>query len=366
MTDGAAWRIEIFDDLEAVHAIWDDLVAAMPDPGPFMLWDFAAIWWRHFGGTARLHLIVVFEGEQPRGLIPLTIDGRHGRWLAAPSADYVTPLFDPPESLPMILKLAADHLRSMTWATLDLGYLYPDRAHELITALAGVWYRIDDRMACPYIGVNGRSWADYWDAKPATRHKEMRKLRNRLAREKLNPQVKTITDPDRIVVLFPALAALHTRRQQSRSGHGSFRGAEGAFLREVSTTYAAKGRLTLGITYFNDQPAAYLFTFILDGATRFWRTSYDPFYRLYSPGKLLFFGALQDSFARGDWLIDFLQGLEPYKFQWTEALQPLVRPIFYRSRRRGWLDRSILSARVRLARIDGLHRLWVWVSHRLP
>jgi len=362
----AEWRVQIHTDLEAVHTLWDELYAAMPDAGPFALWDYAAIWWRHYGKAFRLYVIVVLHNGQPCALLPLMYHGHVLRWLAAPKSDYVTPLFSAAADRSHVFAVFAEHLRGIPWAVLDLHYLYPDLAQHFIDAMRGVWYRVDDRMACPYIAVNGRSWQDYWTAKPAKTHKEMRELNNRLARNHLIAQVTTIAEPDRIAALFPALEMLHERRQQTRSGHGAFAGDSGAFFLEVCRAYAAKGYLTLSVAHYNDALAAYVVTFTLNRAARFWKTSYDPLYRLYSPGKFLFFQLLQHHFERNVYLIDFLAGQEPYKFQWTEQLQLLTRPIFYRSPLRGQFAAWRLQVRMRFARIDRLRRLWVWVSHRLP
>src|SRR5262245_10146793 len=67
------WTVQVYTDLDQIHGLWDALYEATPNAGPFMTWDYLAIWWRHLGGPYRLHLLVATEQSSPgrRVLLPL-------------------------------------------------------------------------------------------------------------------------------------------------------------------------------------------------------------------------------------------------------------------------------------------------------
>lgn len=99
-----------------------------------------------------------------------------------------------------------------------------------------------------------------------------------------------------------------------------------------------KGYCELAMLYFNDKLIAFHYGFLLDGC-RYWftptySTAFE--YKNYSPGKVLLYYLVKDSF-REKVEFDFMNGDEPYKFEWTKDVQQRIHvDIFSNNLLRYW------------------------------
>ncbi len=324
--------VQVYTDLDRVHKIWDALYEATPNAGPFMTWDYAAIWWRHFGRRNRLHILVATQQSVPghRALLPLMRKGSDLRWLATPGSDYVALLYDAPEALTDALKAVAEHLRRGLWAKLSLSYLRPDDAERLIGALDGLPYRKDESVGCPYIEIQNRSWNDYLAGLSHSRRGDMRAVERKLEKENLIVRYETTRDPVRIEQLFPTMHDI-TARSHIPVKKALFEGTHGTFLLTLLKSFAVRSWLYVKMIYLNEHPASYTVCYTMNRRTGYWMAAFDEVYNRYSLGKLLLFHLLKSSFEAEDEVFDMMQGLQPYKLLWTDQIQPLTYLIFYRS-----------------------------------
>ena len=65
-------------ELAALAPAWDELVAAMPRPSPFLLNGWLVEWWRHFGAGGQLAVWTAFRGDRLVAGLPLLIRQRLG------------------------------------------------------------------------------------------------------------------------------------------------------------------------------------------------------------------------------------------------------------------------------------------------
>ena len=74
-------RVELLSaeaELAALAPAWDELVAAMPRPSPFLLSAWLVEWWRHFGAGGRLAVSTAFRGDRLVAGLPLFVRARFG------------------------------------------------------------------------------------------------------------------------------------------------------------------------------------------------------------------------------------------------------------------------------------------------
>jgi CelD/BcsL family acetyltransferase involved in cellulose biosynthesis len=353
------WAVQVYTDLDNVHGLWDSIYTQTPNAGPFMTWDYVAIWWRHFGAAYQLHILVATEqsGSGRRVLLPLMRKGLQLKWIATPGSDYVALLYDSPDALDDGLRAFAQHLRKSLWTKLSLYYLRPADAEKLISALDGFTYRKEEDLGCPYIEIEGRSWPDYLAGLSHSRRGDMRAVERKLEKENLPVRYETTRDPARIEELFPLMKeiTIHSHIPAKKS---LFEGTRGAFLLTLLKSFAVREWLYVKIIYLNEQPASYTVCYTMHGRTGYWMAAYDEKYNRFSLGKLLLFHLIKSSFESQDDVFDMMQGLQQYKLLWTDKVQPLTYLIIYRSplllraanfeaNARAWLEQNPRIAKIK-------------------
>ncbi|MGH9467135.1 MAG: hypothetical protein ACRD1Y_07245 [Terriglobales bacterium] len=79
--------LDLIDDpvvLPGLAPEWDELLAAMPRPSPFLSSTWIATWWEHFGGSSRLWLITARDRNgRLQGLAPLHCVRRRVAWFVS-------------------------------------------------------------------------------------------------------------------------------------------------------------------------------------------------------------------------------------------------------------------------------------------
>jgi CelD/BcsL family acetyltransferase involved in cellulose biosynthesis len=323
------WAVRVYTDLDHVRATWDSLYQATPtNAGPFMTWEYVALWWRHFSQGNKLHIVVATQHCGHRVLLPLMRSGIQLEWIATPGSDYVALLYDSMPDLSGGLRAIGVHLRKQWWTKFSVTYVRPDEADHLIRAMEGLPHRIEEETGCPYIEIQERSWPTYLASLSHSRRGDMRAVERKLEKDKLPIRYETTQDPARIAELFPIMKQI-TAHSHIPAKQALFEGSRGAFLLDLFQTFAARKWMYVKIIYLREQPASYTACFTLDRRTGYWMAAYDEAYNKYSLGKLLLFHLFQTSFEAGDTVFDMMQGMQHYKLLWTDQVQPLTYLTFY-------------------------------------
>ena len=74
----------------------------------------------------------------------------------------------------------------------------------------------------------------------------------------------------------------------------------------------------------NNARIAALYNFIYNDTCFYYQSGFDPVWAKFSPGTVLFSLSIQDAIENGMLEYDFLQGDEPYKFNWTNTKRQCV------------------------------------------
>jgi CelD/BcsL family acetyltransferase involved in cellulose biosynthesis len=351
MTTTQDWIIQAYDDLEAVQALWKSLVHVTPAAGPLATWEYASTWHRYLGSLWSPYILVVTRktGDNSQHiLLPLMRQGHKLCWFASPGLDNVSLLYDCPDHLSDGLAAIGNHLRQHWWDKLSLTYL-PDEQANIVQKSLGFYCRAEANAGSPYIETTGQTWQEYFASRPKTLREEIQRAQRKLDRDQLMIRFETLTGSKQICKHFADIDAISANSNMAIK-RSVMSGQQGKFLQELCLHYASHGWLALHMAYINDQPAAYAICLTVNGVMSSWRTAFDQNFRRYAPGKLLLAYEIQTCFEQGFRVYDFMHGLEPYKFSWTDQVQPLTYVIFYRSPLRGYVTKWYASARTRFSK----------------
>lgn len=147
--------------------------------------------------------------------------------------------------------------------------------------------------------------------------KSLAKIRNRLARDGLEPVLTWHSRPEDIAALLPELAAVHRERDEGLGRASDLDDPRAArFYHRVIQHHADRGEVELLTLRLSGELAAYVCA-VADGRTlRSWDNRLRPAWSQYSAGRLANTEALEHvaASARYDTL-DWMRGEEAYKLQ---------------------------------------------------
>ncbi len=187
-------------------------------------------------------------------------------------------------------------------------------ARLLATAFeqAGWHVRMEQCDENHYLAVAGRSFDEYWQARPG-------QLRNTVKR-KGNKGIVSI----RIETQFTEDGWRDYERVYARS----WKPHEGSpeFLRQLARQEGEAGCLRLGLAYIDGQPVAAQFWTVENGVGLIHKLAYDERQNAASPGTLLTAAMFQYAIDNDRVLeIDFGTGSDNYKREWMESVRPRYR-----------------------------------------
>ena len=301
--------LEVVSEFQSLRAEWAQL--AEQGGTVFKTWDWASIWWRHFGRNRPLKVAVVRRGARLIGLLPLyewkSRPVRILRFLGHGPADELGPVGDPGDGV-----VLADALRaslSKLKADLLLAEQLP-RAQDWRALLEG------KRMAeesSPVVIFGADGWDGYLSGRSANFREQVRRRPRKLAHEH---QVRyrfsdgsCNLDRD-LDVLFRLHAA---RWAQARTNFV----ADEAFHREFASRAAEQGWLRLWFLEVDGEDAAVLYGFRFAGTECYYQAGRDPGWNHYRIGFVLLAHALRAAAQDGIGEYRLLRGGEDYKLRFA-------------------------------------------------
>ena len=187
--------------------------------------------------------------------------------------------------------------------------------------------------------LNGRSFAEYWAARPGALRETVRR---KGARGLVSLRIETtFHDAD-----WDAYEAIYARSWKPGEGNPEF-------LRRFAMAEAAAGALRLGIAEIGGEPVAAQFWTVEGGTAWIHKLAHDEASRKLSPGTLLsaamFRHVIDEDRVH---TVDFGTGDDPYKRDWMEAQRPRYALTFYRPAAIShWPQLAALAARAAKRRL---------------
>lgn len=259
----------------------------------------------------------------PDGFAPL------GNWYSF----FVRPVCNDPASAPVLFAALARSLASA--GAVCLAPMPKLEAEALAAAfrMSGWIGSIEPCDTNHILELNGRTFAEYWAARPGSLRETVRR---KGARGVVSLRIETVfSHAD-----WDAYEAIYARSW--KPGEGS-----PAFLRRFAMAESEAGALRLGMAEIEGKPVAAQFWTVEGGTAWIHKLAHDEAARAHSPGTSLS-AALFRHVIDEDRVhtVDFGTGDDPYKRDWMEAARPRYALAFYRPAAIGhWPDLARMAAR---------------------
>jgi CelD/BcsL family acetyltransferase involved in cellulose biosynthesis len=315
-----------------LEADWNRLSAVAEDP--FSSFDWTRTWWECFGGTGRLKVVVVRDGDgEALALLPMVANRlrRYGFSFSSlgspwnPHTPRLEPLVaDRTYEVCQALWEALER-RAGRWDVLQLPQLPADSIvlRHLAPIATARGCRIDTApgSTSPYVPIE-TDWATYLGSRSAKHRENLRRVGRHL--EALGET--------RLEVVDGGAGLERALDDGFRLEAAAWKGAAGsailcraeveAFYRRLARRAAERGWLELQFLTVGGRRIAFGFSLRYHQTLYTLKVGYEPEFGRYSPGMLLMAKALESAFDRGLRAYDLLGETERWKRAWTDSVRP--------------------------------------------
>jgi CelD/BcsL family acetyltransferase involved in cellulose biosynthesis len=325
--------IEPVASLEALREEWNELAGMTRNV--FATWDWASVWWEHFGAGREL-VVKACRARDGRlvAVLPLYFFAngplRVLRLLGHGPGDELAPVCAPAARA----EAAEAFLRSLGGLRWDvfLGDGLP--VDEGWTALLGA--RPLARDASPVLRIDGASWDDLLASWSTNLREQVRRRERKLSREHAL-RYRLAEDPAQLQADLDLLVALHSARWGERTAFTRWE----AFHREFAACALERGWLRLWFLELNDRPVAAWYGFRFAGVESYYQAGRDPDWSRSSVGFVLLVHSIREAVVDGMSEYRFLRGDEGYKYRFAD----LHREVETLALSQGLLGRAAVGVR---------------------
>ena len=313
-------------DLEAVRDDWTRLADAAGNP--FSTWEWASVWWRHYG-AGREQLVRSCRNGEGRvvTILPLYL-ARRGplrivRMIGHGPADQLAPVCAPadrPLAAAALRRALDDGIARWDVAMLDR-LPGEDRWPELLGG------EVERRESSPLLDAGGAGFEDWVRSQSRNFREQVRRRERRLARSH-DLAFRLCDDPERFDADYDTLVALHRARFGERSR--SFDPPRDALHREFGRAALDRGWLRLWTLELDGRPAASWLGYRMGGIEWYYQAGRDPSLERESVGFVLMVHTIREALDEGMREYRLLLGDEPYKARFANADHGLETVLYVR------------------------------------
>ena len=362
--------VEINDiaDLGGYRLLWQSLLAETRGASFFQSLDWLEPYWRHFGESQRLRVLVVRAGDETLGIVPLVVRTEMTR--LGPVRVLIYPLDDwgmfygPIGSQPTAtLACAMRYLqgRSRDWDLLDLRWVDRDGADHGRTrnALRHAGWQPLEQAGGQQAAIDfGCDWPAYWSGRGHRWRNNVGRCEKKLASEgevryeRYRPEGAAYGDDDPRWDLYEACEAVARNSWQgsSKTGTTLSHASVHSYLRDAHERAAHAGGVDLNVLYLSERPVAFVYNYHYRGRLYGLRMGFDASATKAGAGTVLMRRVIEDSFDRGDRRFDLGPGSLDCKRPWQTSLEtsyrcthfaaaPRAQALRLKRRLAGWLAR---------------------------
>jgi perosamine synthetase len=303
-------RLEPMRGFAEAEGVWKEL--ATRSRNIFGTWEWASIWWRHFGREGTLRIVAC---RSPSGeidaLLPLYTAGGLGlrtvRFVGGGPGDQLGPVCAPQDAV-----LAARALRRAlreppSWDLFVGEHLPADQGWSTLLG-AGTATREES----PIVDIETAEWDEFLAGRSSGLRKQVRYQERRLERDHAL-RYRLANDLDCLDEDFELLCRLHERRWSDRSE--AFTDERRPFLRDFARSALERGWLRLWFLELDGQAAAAWLGFRFGDVESHYQLGRDPDWDHLSVGAVLIAHTLREAITDGMREYRFLRGGEAYKYR---------------------------------------------------
>lgn len=317
----AALQVEIHDSLAAVRREWTAVSAT--SPSVFATWEWADVWWRHFGDDRPLRIAVCRDRDsRVRGILPLYESRRRPvrlyRFIGHGPADELGAICARPD-------------REEVAATLPhaLSVLTPGIVLAEMMSPGEGWAeafgaRVVNRQASPVLRIGGRSWDEYLAGLSSNLRGQIRRLERKLVREHEITYRLAVPGP-RLESDLDRLFALHSARWPGT--RSPFASDHRSFHRHFARVAAHRGWLRLWFMESHERPLACWMGFRRNAVESYFQAGRDVTFQGPSVGLVLLAHSIRSAIGAGMHEYRFLRGDEPFKYRFADSDPGLITAV---------------------------------------
>lgn len=321
MSEAGELHVELVTNRSAVPLSaeqWNALAAANETNTVFQTYEWFDAWWRSFGTRHELFLLVVRDGEEITGFVPLTLSRgawgwRELRFAGAGNADYQD--FVLPTAKSRAIAAVCRFLKSqwLRWDRLALSGI-PSHSSTLplltdAAASNGLHLVDEARVTCPTLLLQENPSR----ARRLIDKYSLRRPHNWFSKRG-TVNFRHVSSVEEVVAMLPAFFDQHRTRWRAAGKPSLFnQPGQTKFYEELARTLQSRGWLQFSVLEFNGAPIAFHFGFDYCGCVTWYKPSFDVRYAEHSPGLLLTRQLIEDGLRRERVELDFTAGDEAFK-----------------------------------------------------
>ncbi len=327
------------DDLLALEAEWDALVAAGDEDNPFRSWLWASTWWKHYGAGRELALLTARDGDQLLGLAPLFVDIERGwgsprvlRFLGSSDgtcSEYLGLLVRQSceqAVVPALLDFLYDQWRD-GWDRLQLTDI-PVESPQVEVLRHSIRQRRLVAAERPgtsnYIADLPASWDDYLATLSSRRRTKLRRIL-RDFEEQADIEMLCVEQEADLATAWSDVKRAHALHWQALGMEGCFASPQfDAFHTEMVERLFQQDKLLLGVIRHQGQPVAGCYAPTHAGVAYEYQRGHDPAWIKQQPGHALQIFLFREGIGGRLRRWDFLRGNYSHKQIWSNGQRSTV------------------------------------------
>ena len=334
-------------EFDALEEDWNTLFDASASAGLFNRYNWNRLWWKYYGGNAKLHIIVLRANGDVKAIAPLYqsqavlfrfFKVRTLRFIGSggdTSPDDLGVLYaeDMKERATELIfddLLQVQNIQSIQLSDVasdsPIAKAFDDKARE------HHWHPFIHRLQERLVDTLPASVSEF-EKNLSKNARKQRKRRRQQLYAAGDVKFHFCRTPAEVNDAFENLLRLHTLRHASKGDTGSFQtSAYCNFHREIMLSALKRNRLLLLVLRIDGKIVGVEYAFLCNGVLSFFQTGFDPDYQQLSPGHLLMMHTIDHAIGEGATRIDLLKGSYQYKTTYAKQVKTTVDLELWRSR----------------------------------
>jgi CelD/BcsL family acetyltransferase involved in cellulose biosynthesis len=275
----------------------------------FSTWEWAKVWWDHFGAGKKLDIALLSRNGRSIGVLPMAVQRHNGitvsRFIGHGVADQLGPVCDPTD-----VSAVTAGLSSMRSHAIVLVAERMTADHDWPARLGGT---LITKEFAPVIDLASEdSWDSYLGARSANFRQQARRRARKL--HGLGVRFRLADNPAQLESDFGALRSLHAARWGAASAFDL--GAPMAFHRDFAAVALEQGWLRLWLAEVDGVAVAAWYGFRFAGVESYYQSGRDPSWDRFRVGAGILEHSIREAFADGMREYRLLRGDEDYKHRY--------------------------------------------------
>jgi len=349
-------EISSLDELTKYRSAWGQLLTVTPHASFFQSAEWLIARWQHATADENLFVVVTTDGERPTGFVPFCIKSestacgslRSLRFPLDGWGSFYGPIgADPDEVLIAALQYAWRSKRKFDLVDLTTipiadttGGLRSIDSDDAKTTIDFAGQECHEATRVAMLDLTG-DWENYWESRKEqkNRRRNVERCERRLHElgtiryERYRPNGESIDDNDPRWDMYDACEEIARASWQDGlvDGNTMHHDHVRPLLRDAHIAAVNAGAADINLLLLDDRPIAFVYGYHYQGYVDLMRIGFVPDLAKLAPGNALWTRLIQDSFTRGDRVLDFGPTCLDYKRFWTTRLEPTYQVQQYAS-----------------------------------